>query len=186
MSKTQRGSNNTSCSKTSVKAWVNTELAINITFGGLNQCHNVDSATPEPSAAAIGGRQHSSWKLHHHLQCQWTGLIRNAIERPCWLLSGPLYSCSPCSQRVDLMALKKKPKKATLLIVAIALSLVTLLFESFWIRRSSRWAQSHSAKAKRFGMLPTTPVENTSGNHQRTMPDLSILWFGCFFQQTDQ
>ena len=43
----------------------------------------------------------------------------------------PLYSCSPCSQRVDLMALKKKPKKATLLIVAIALSLVTLLFESF-------------------------------------------------------
>ena len=29
------------------------------------------------------------------------------------------------------MATKKKPKKATLLIVAFALSLVTLLFESF-------------------------------------------------------
>jgi len=29
------------------------------------------------------------------------------------------------------MALKKKPKKAALLIVALALSLVTLLFESF-------------------------------------------------------
>ena len=29
------------------------------------------------------------------------------------------------------MATKKKPKKATLLIVALALSVVTLLFESF-------------------------------------------------------
>jgi len=29
------------------------------------------------------------------------------------------------------MALKKKPKKATLLFLAIALSMVTLLFESF-------------------------------------------------------
>ena len=54
MTKTQRGSDNTSCSKTRVIAWVNSELVIHITFGGLNR-HIVDTATPEPFAAAIGG-----------------------------------------------------------------------------------------------------------------------------------
>ena len=55
MGKTQRGSYNTSCSKTSVIAWVNSELVIHITFGGLDRCHFVDNATPEPSEAAIDG-----------------------------------------------------------------------------------------------------------------------------------
>ena len=55
MIKLQRGSDNTSCSKTSVITSVNSELVIHITFGGLNRCHLVDSATPEPSTAAIGG-----------------------------------------------------------------------------------------------------------------------------------
>ena len=55
MTKIQRGSDNTSCSNTSVITWVNSELVSHITFGGLNRCHLVDSATPEPSAAAIGG-----------------------------------------------------------------------------------------------------------------------------------
>ena len=55
MTKTQRVSDNNSCSKTRVIIWVNSELVIHITFGGLDRCHIVDSATPEPSAAAIGG-----------------------------------------------------------------------------------------------------------------------------------
>ena len=35
------------------------------------------------------------------------------------------------SRATDVMANKKKPRRATLLIVAIALSLLTLLLESF-------------------------------------------------------
>ncbi len=57
MTKTQRGSDNTSCSKTRVIAWVNSELVIHITFGGLDRCHFIDSATPEPSEAASDGIQ---------------------------------------------------------------------------------------------------------------------------------
>jgi hypothetical protein len=53
---------------------------------------------------------------------------------------------------LNLMALKKKTKKGTLLLVAIALSLVTLLFESFWSRSWSHRAQSAGAKANRSGM----------------------------------
>ena len=46
------------------------------------------------------------------------------------------------------MALKRKPKKATLLIVAIALSIVTWLIESFWFRRrSTLWVPPAAASA---------------------------------------
>ena len=55
MTKLKLGSDNTSCSATSVITSVNSELVIHNTFGGLNRCHLVDSATPEPSAAAIYG-----------------------------------------------------------------------------------------------------------------------------------
>ena len=55
MTKLQKGLDNTSYSKTSVITSVNSDLVIQITFGGLNRCHLVDSATPEPSAAAIYG-----------------------------------------------------------------------------------------------------------------------------------
>ncbi len=55
MTKTQEESDKTSCSKTRVIVWVNSELVIHIAFGGLDRCHIVESATPEPSAAEIDG-----------------------------------------------------------------------------------------------------------------------------------
>ena len=73
MTKTQRGSDNTSSSKTRVIASVNSELVIHITFGGLDLCQFVDSATPEPSAAAICGIR-IPWKslLTHLMPAEMT------------------------------------------------------------------------------------------------------------------
>lgn len=73
MTKLQRGSDNTSCSKTSVITSVNSDLVIHITLGGLNRCHLVDSATPEPSTAAIGGI-YVPWKslLTHLMPAEMT------------------------------------------------------------------------------------------------------------------
>ena len=44
-------------------------------------CWGVRSTVSEPSAAAIGGRQHSPSRLSNPLQCQWKRLIRSAIAR---------------------------------------------------------------------------------------------------------
>ena len=73
MTKSQRGSDNTSCSKTSVITSVNSDLVIHITCEGLNRCHLVDSATPEPSTAAIGGI-YVPWKslLTHLMPAEMT------------------------------------------------------------------------------------------------------------------
>ena len=73
MTKLQRGSDNTSYSKTSVITSVNSDLVIHITFGGLNRYHLVDSATSEPSTAAIGGI-YVPWKslLTHLMPAEMT------------------------------------------------------------------------------------------------------------------
>ena len=55
MSETQQGFGKIDCSKTNAIILVNAALVTNITFGGLNRCHHVDSATYEPSAAVICG-----------------------------------------------------------------------------------------------------------------------------------
>ena len=47
--------------------------------GSAAFCWGVRSTVSEPSAAAIGGRQHSPGRLRNQLQCQWKRLIRNAI-----------------------------------------------------------------------------------------------------------